>query len=92
MATPKSHYSLSKESYLGNLEKPTYPESFEVRSVRTSGEIFWKSKLIYMTTMLTGELIGLEHIDEKKWQIWLSDIPVGILDENLKRVLPMYPG
>jgi hypothetical protein len=28
-------------------------------------------------------------VDEGRWQVWFINLKVGILDERLKRVLPM---
>ena len=91
MTTPASHYSSSRRLYPEQLPEVSYPQNFQVRRVRQAGEILWRNHRTYMTTILIGELIGLEQLDEDRWQIWFSKFRIGILDERLKRVLPMYP-
>lgn len=89
--TPASHYVPSSRPYLEKLPEVAYPSTFEVRRVRSAGEILWRDRRIYIGRTLIGELIGLERVDEARWQVWFIDLKVGILDERLKRVLPMYP-
>jgi putative transposase len=91
MATPATRYSPSTRSYPEQLPEVSYPQDFEIRRVRQSGEILWRNRLLYMGTILIGERIGLAQLNEERWQIWFSDVPIGILDERLKKVLPLYP-
>jgi hypothetical protein len=67
----------------------TYPSGFKVRQVRQNGAIKWHSQLIYTSISLVHEPVGLESIDDGRWRVYFAQEPIGILDERLKKVLPM---
>jgi len=67
----------------------TYPDHFTIRKVRQNGTIKWRSQLIYTCFSLTHEPVGLEPLDEQRWRVYFCHEPTGILDEYLKKVLPM---
>lgn len=89
--TPASVYSHSQRAMPDALPEYSYPPDFQVRRVRQAGEINWCGQLLYVSTVLVGELIGLQPIENNRWQIWLGKLKVAILDERLKKVLPMSP-
>lgn len=89
--TPSSHYTTSLRKLPKQLDMPRYPDHYEVRRIKSKGDILWRGKMIYASQMLAGEEIGLEQIETGKWTIWLGDQAVAKLDERLKKVLPMYP-
>lgn len=89
--TPASHYTASPRHYPKELAAPCYPDEYEVRRIRSKGDILWRGKMIYASQMLAGEKVGLQQIESGKWKIWIGDQAVAILDERLKKVLPMYP-
>ena len=64
-----------------------YPDEFLVRSVRTEGTIRWKGGLIYLSKPLIKERIGLELIDEDLWQIYFTNLTLGLLDGRTKRII-----
>ncbi|MEZ5558306.1 MAG: integrase core domain-containing protein [Pseudomonadales bacterium] len=88
---PGQHYTPSIRPYPERLPEVSCPPDHEVRRVRQAGEILWRSRRLYVTQLLVGELIGLQQLDEDRWQIWYAQRKVAILDERLKRVLPMSP-
>jgi len=88
---PAHHYQPSPRTYPKQLPEVTYPEGFVVRRVRQAGEIKWHSRLIYVSSSLVGEPVGLKRLDETRWRVYFSHQPIGILDEQLNRVLPMSP-
>lgn len=89
--TPASRYVKSDRSLPDCLAEREYPTHFEVRRVRQAGEIQWRNRRLYTSTVLVGERIGLQQIDADRWQIWFGDLRVAVLDERLKKVLPMSP-
>jgi putative transposase len=66
-----------------------YPSMFTVRQVRSNGEIKWKGEFVYISQALAGEPIGLRQINEKEWEVRFSFHPLGILDEQIVKVLPI---
>lgn len=89
--TPASHHTASPRPFPEQLAEPSYPDSHEVCRIRSRGDIYWRGKMIYASQMLAGELVGLQRIEPGKWKIWLGDQAVAVLDERLRKVLPMYP-
>lgn len=90
-ATPASQYSKSERAMPDSLPGYAYSADFEVRRVRHAGEILWGGRLLYVSTVLVGELIGLQRMDANLWKIWVGKLQVAILDERLRKVLPMSP-
>jgi putative transposase len=91
MKTPASLYQPSRRIFPGKLPPVEYESWFTVRQVRSNGCIKWKGGFVYVSQALAGEPIGLRQIDERKWEIRFSFYPLGILDEEVGKVLPMCP-
>jgi putative transposase len=83
MKKPGAVYESSKRAYTLKTSPMRYgPESI-VRQVRSSGEIVWHCKRIYVSQALAGEYIGLFQLDnEHKWEIRYGFLKLGILDEH----------
>jgi hypothetical protein len=64
-----------------------YPDHFLTRSVRTEGAIRWKGGLIYLSKPLIKERIGLELIDDDLWQIYFTNLTLGLLDGRTMRII-----
>src|SRR5271156_659325 len=56
---PAAHYSPSPRSYPSRLEDPAYPADYELRRVRSRGEIKWQGELVYISEALIDEIVGL---------------------------------
>lgn len=92
MSTPASYYTPSARQLPQDTPDPTYPDHFETRRVKRGGDMRWRNRSTYVSSMLAGEKIGLEQLDKYTWKVWFDTIPLGTLDERrLKKVLPMYP-
>jgi len=57
--TPASVYRPSPRPYPGHIEDPVYPDGFIERRVRSNGEIRWKGGLVFISTVLPGEAVGI---------------------------------
>jgi transposase InsO family protein len=86
---PADLYGVSGRRYPAKVPEVTYPSGFTVRQVRQNGAIKWHSQLIYTSISLVHEPVGLELIDDGRWRVYFTQEPIGILDEHLKKVLPM---
>lgn len=86
---PADLYGVSGRRYPATVSQVTYPSGFQVRQVRQNGAIKWHSQLIYTSISLAHEPVGLELIDDGRWRVYFTHEPIGILDEHLKKVLPM---
>ncbi len=77
---PCDHYEPSPRVMPTRLPEPAYPGHYELRRVRHSGEMKLKSKLWYLSTALSGQLVGLEEVDEGVWSVYLDRFLLARLD------------
>ena len=83
MKKPGDLYENSKQPYSRRKTTIKYSPEYYVRSVRPGGEIKWHGKLVYLTTALGGEKVGLLQLqDENEWEIWYGRLKLGVLDDN----------
>jgi hypothetical protein len=83
-ATPASLYRSSPRRWSGRLVSPDYGAGTIVRRVRSSGETKWRGGLLYLSTALIGEPVGIEETDDGTWQVSYGPVPLGILDPSGK--------
>jgi transposase InsO family protein len=82
---PAQHYVCASRRYTGRLRQPDYADDFAVRKVRLNGEIKWKGELVFVSTVLTGEPVGIEE-DEGQWIVHYGPITLGTIDTRRRRV------
>jgi transposase InsO family protein len=63
-----------------------YPGHYETRSMRPTGEIRWKGRLLYISEALIGERVGLVEIDDGIWSIYFATIELGRYDERTQEI------
>jgi putative transposase len=82
MKKPGTVYEISKRVYTSRTAPMKYDPEITVRQVRTSGEISWRGKRIYISQALSGEQIGLLQLeDENNWEIRYGSQKLGVLDD-----------
>lgn len=96
--TPLSAHRKGRRPYPSRVASPEYPAGVQVRMVRQNGEIKWQGETVFLTTVLTGEPVGLVQEDEHHWSVLFGPLNIGLLDSTAKRVfktpvkvLPMSP-
>lgn len=77
---PCDHYKPSPRSMPSTLPEPAYPGHYELRRVRSDGELKLKGKLWYLSTALSGQLVGLEEVDGDVWSVYLDRFLLARLD------------
>ena len=87
--TPGSVHCTSLRSYPAKLPEVQYESGVTVRKVRQNGEIKWRGELLYVSTVLAKEPVGLKPIDEGKSELRYSFHLLGILDERNKTITPV---
>ena len=87
--TPGSVHCTSLRSYPAKLPEVQYESGVTVRKVRHNGEIKWRGELLYVSTVLAKEPVGLKPIDEGKSELRYSFHLLGILDERNKTITPV---
>jgi putative transposase len=82
MQPPASLYQHSQRELPRRLEPLEYPAHFETRLVSHNGGIRWNGKRVPVTTVLTGQYVGLQEIDDGIWSVHFGPIELGRLDER----------
>jgi putative transposase len=65
-----------------------YPGHYELRRVTAPGVMWWHSKPRVISTVLIGETIGLEPVDDGEWDLHFGPIRLGRFDERTGRIQP----
>lgn len=84
--TPRELYMASPRPFPAKLPPVEYGPEVTVRSVRHNGEIKWKGHLLYVSDILAKEPIGLNRIDEFRWEVRYSFPLLGVLDERTQKI------
>lgn len=85
--TPSQHLVTSPRCLPRKLPEVEYPGHFEVRRVRTAGEIKFQSKFIFVSETLAGESVGLAEVDDGIWAIYFAHIELALYDERTKSII-----
>ena len=76
---PASRWRPSPRRYTGSQADPWYDADHEVRRVRSTGEIKWKGRLIFIGEAFAGELIGLSEDEKGAHRVSFASRQLGIL-------------
>ncbi len=82
---PGDLYGPSPRSLPARLPPVEYPGHFEIRRV-TDGAFSWHSHRVFLTHVLTGDLVGLEEVDDGVWTIYFCHQAIGRFDERTTHV------
>jgi hypothetical protein len=86
---PATVYRRSERGYPTKLPDIEYPGFYRVRHVHSGGALKWQNKEIYLSSVLIGEYIRLDQIDNDIWKIYFSFYPVCILDAGTFTLKPL---
>jgi len=87
MKRPNELFVRSNRSY-PDLTKPVeYPDDFQVRNVKPSGEISFGSNTYYISELLSGDIVGLKEVSDGLWQMNYSFHKLGYIDLDRKKIL-----
>jgi len=90
LETPASVYTSSTRPYPQHIAGPEYPGHFEVRCVSTNSGIRWDSQWINVSSILAGEYVGLEPVDDGKWLVYFYGYLIGRLNERRRYVESIF--
>ena len=85
---PARLYTASPRAMPRVLPPLIYPPHYEVRRISAPGNMSWHSRNITIRTVLVGEDIGLEPIDDGEWDLHFGPIRLGRFDERCERITP----
>ena len=80
MAVPASLYVPSARAWSGRLRSPEYASGVAVRRVRTNGEIKWRGELVWLSSVLVGEPVGIEEGEDGVWRVRFGPVLLGTID------------
>ena len=84
---PADLYLPSTRQYPLILPVMTYPDDMIIRSVKSQGDISWKSRHVYLSETLAGEIVGLRQINDKIYDIYFGSVRLAQLDSFEKRLI-----
>lgn len=85
---PHRLYMQSVRAYPRQLAPMTYPGHFEIRRVSVTGQLSWRAHLLTISTVLHGEDVGFEPIDDGLWDLHFGPVRLGRLDERRWHIQP----
>jgi putative transposase len=82
MKTPSEEYRRSSSIYIRGIKKNIkYPQGYDVRRVKTNGEIKWRGKRRYIGEAFKGVTLGIKQIEEGPNQVYFGSTLLGVLYE-----------
>jgi transposase InsO family protein len=86
---PAEVYQPASRDYPERPPEPRgYPDDWQKRKVRGSGQIKWKGRDLRITGALIGHEIGLQPVGEGEWAIYFEHLELGRFDERHHRIKP----
>jgi putative transposase len=89
MQTPASVYAPSGRPYPARLADVEYPDTMQVRTVKSHGHFRWKKHDVFLSEVLWGEPIGLLPADEDSYTVHFAHLPLARFDARKMRVVPL---
>lgn len=83
---PADVYKDSSRTMPSKLLAPEYPDRYAVRYVSANGGIRWKNRWVNVSSVLIGEHVGLEEIDDGQWDVYFANYRLGRLHEKFMRI------
>jgi transposase InsO family protein len=83
---PADLYQVSPRSYPRHLPPLEYPDHFEVRRVRSSGEIKWMGQWFFLSDALVGEFVAFEPVTDECWVLKFGPIELGYFSASEKQL------
>lgn len=88
MRTPASVYLPSPRQLPRRLPAAEYPIGYEIRRIRSSGDLKWRSEKHFVSEALVGETVGLHQVSDGLWVAYFGTLRIGVLDEHDDRFNP----
>jgi transposase InsO family protein len=86
---PAACYTASPRPLPRQLPALEYPGHFEVRRVRSAGDIKWGGAPLFLSDVLTGQDVGLEEVDDGVWTLYLATVAIARVDVRTRRLQPL---
>jgi len=79
---PATIYVASPRPYPERLPPLEYPGNYETRRVTRNAMMKWKTKLIFVSHTLSGQVLGFEEIDDGIWSVYFGPVLLARFDER----------
>ncbi|MGA8740074.1 MAG: integrase core domain-containing protein [Terracidiphilus sp.] len=89
MQTPAAVYQPSLRPYPARRPEIEYPDTMEVRTIKSHDHFRWKKKDIFLTEVLWGEPIGLLPINKEMRMIYFAHPPLARLHDATGTLFPI---
>ncbi len=87
MKRPGELFVKSNRSYPDFIKPIEYPDDFQVRNLKHSGEISFGNNLYFISELLHGDKVGLKEISDGLWQMNYGLHKLGHIDLHRKKIL-----
>jgi putative transposase len=81
-ATPSMVYRPSPRPYPSRLPEVVYLDPWPIRKVLHTGEINWRGERLFLSEVLSGEMVGLQESDGGVWCVHFGPLLLGTIDEG----------
>lgn len=89
MQTPAQRYQASSRSLPARIPEMEYPSNYQVRRVRSNGQIRWQGQLVFLSEVLIGQWVGLLEVDNGTWRLSFGSVPLVLYNEETKKFGPI---
>lgn len=80
--TPASHYQPSLRPYTDMPAELIYPDYYVTRRVQQAGVVNCHGKMVYVSHLLKGHLVGLVEVADGIWDAYFGPVRLGGFDER----------
>ena len=77
---PAQHWQRSPRPLPDRLNDPRYDADHQVRRVRPTGESKWRGELVFVSTSLSGQLVGLVEHERGGTLVRFCNRDIGVID------------
>lgn len=89
---PSRVHVVSSRPYPTRLEEPWYDATHEVRRVRHNGEIKWRGDLVFISTAVRREVVGIAETEHGDWIVRFMHLELGRIDRHTRRFTSAWHG
>jgi transposase InsO family protein len=85
-APPVTRYRASPRALPAHLPPVDYPLEWAVRRVACDGRIKWHDRQLFLTSVLAGEDVAFQPIEDGQWLVRFATMPLAIFHERTWRL------
>jgi putative transposase len=80
-----------RRPFPSRLSSPEYPATFQIRRVRSAGQIEWQGQIIHIGEVLIGEPVAFRQVDNHRWQLYFGSAHLADWDATTKTFVRAVP-